>query len=136
MSNVVWISSESAWRRRLTKMWNGSMADLDFENRLERMYAQAPAMPDSDAFARRVEGRIDRSWTVRRWAIGAAGVAGVWSVSRWVIRLLLPRRLIRRRPVGVICQRAGRRSLDGARSEQPAQHPPCAPVATCAHDSP
>ena len=52
------------------------MADLDFETRLERMFAQVPAMPDSDAFARRVEGHLDRSWTVRRWAIGAAGVVG------------------------------------------------------------
>ena len=52
------------------------MADLDFENRLERMFSQAPAFPDADAFARRVEGRLDRAWTVRRWAIGAAGIAG------------------------------------------------------------
>src|SRR5688500_13559257 len=76
MSNVVWISSESAWRRRLTKLGNGSMADLDFETRLERMFAQPPTLADTDAFARRVESRLDRSWTVRRWAIGAAGLVG------------------------------------------------------------
>ncbi len=52
------------------------MADLDFETRLERMFAQPPAFADADAFARRVESRLDRSWTVRRWAIGAAGLAG------------------------------------------------------------
>jgi hypothetical protein len=52
------------------------MADLDFETRLERMFAQAPAFADADAFARRVEGHLDRAWTVRRWAIGAAGVVG------------------------------------------------------------
>ena len=52
------------------------MADLDFETRLERMFAQPPAFVDADAFARRVEGRLDRSWTVRRWAIGAAGLVG------------------------------------------------------------
>jgi hypothetical protein len=27
------------------------MADLDFEVRLERMFAQAPAVPDPDGFA-------------------------------------------------------------------------------------
>jgi hypothetical protein len=52
------------------------MADLDFETRLERMFAQPPAFADADAFARRVENRLDRSWTVRRWAIGAAGLVG------------------------------------------------------------
>jgi hypothetical protein len=52
------------------------MADLDFETRLERLFAQPPAFADSDIFARRVESRLDRSWTVRRWAIGAAGLAG------------------------------------------------------------
>ena len=52
------------------------MADLDFETRLERMFAQPPAFADSDAFARRVESHLDRAWTVRRWAIGAAGLVG------------------------------------------------------------
>jgi hypothetical protein len=52
------------------------MADLDFETRLERMFAQPPAFADADSFARRVESRLDRAWTVRRWAIGAAGLIG------------------------------------------------------------
>ena len=52
------------------------MADLDFETRLERMFAQAPAFSDADGFARRVEGHLDHSWTMRRWAIGVAGIAG------------------------------------------------------------
>ena len=52
------------------------MADLDFETRLERMFAQPPAFADADVFARRVESRLDRSWTLRRWAIGVAGLAG------------------------------------------------------------
>ena len=52
------------------------MADLDFETRLERMFAQPPAFADADQFARRVENHLDRSWTVRRWAIGAAGLIG------------------------------------------------------------
>lgn len=52
------------------------MAELDFERRLERLFAEAPAFADDDAFAQRVERRLDRGWTARRWLIGAAGVAG------------------------------------------------------------
>lgn len=52
------------------------MAELDFERRLERMLAQSPELPDSEAFALRIEGRLDRGWNVRRWVIGAAGVVG------------------------------------------------------------
>ena len=52
------------------------MADLDFETRLERMFAQPPTFADADVFARRVESRLDRSWTMRRWAIGVAGLVG------------------------------------------------------------
>lgn len=52
------------------------MAEPDFERRLERLFADAPALADADAFAQRLERRLDRGWTARRWAIGAAGVAG------------------------------------------------------------
>jgi len=52
------------------------MADIDFERRLERLFADAPEMPDARAFAERVERRLDRGWTARRWLIGAAGLAG------------------------------------------------------------
>ena len=52
------------------------MAEVDFERRLERLFADGPAMSDADAFAARVERKLDRGWTVRRWLIGAAGVAG------------------------------------------------------------
>jgi hypothetical protein len=52
------------------------MADPDFETRLIRLFAQAPEFVDSDGFAQRVESRLDRSWTVRRLLIGAAGVGG------------------------------------------------------------
>ena len=52
------------------------MADIDFERRLERLFAQAPELSDSRAFAETVERRLDRGWTARRWLIGAAGVAG------------------------------------------------------------
>lgn len=52
------------------------MAELDFERRLERFFAEAPELPDARAFAERVERRLDRGWNTRRWLIGAAGLAG------------------------------------------------------------
>ena len=52
------------------------MADPEFETRLGRLYAEAPAFADADGFARRLEGRIARAWTVRRLLIGAAGIGG------------------------------------------------------------
>lgn len=52
------------------------MAEIEFERRLERLFGEAPELPDAAAFAARVERRLDRGWTARRWLIGAAGVAG------------------------------------------------------------
>lgn len=52
------------------------MADLDFDMRLSRMFAEAPALPDGDAFAQRVEAKLERNWTMRRVLIGAAGLGG------------------------------------------------------------
>ncbi|HEY8615822.1 hypothetical protein [Phenylobacterium sp.] len=52
------------------------MVEVEFERRLERLFADAPELPDCGAFAEGVERRLDRGWTTRRWLIGAAGVAG------------------------------------------------------------
>jgi hypothetical protein len=52
------------------------MAEVDFERRLERLFAEAPELPDAGAFAERVQRRLNTGWTARRWLIGAAGVAG------------------------------------------------------------
>lgn len=52
------------------------MADLDFEMRLGRLFAEAPALVDGDQFAKRVEDRLERNWTLRRVLIGAAGLGG------------------------------------------------------------
>jgi hypothetical protein len=52
------------------------MVELDFERRLERLFADHPELPDAGAFAERVERRLDAGWTARRWLIGAAGVVG------------------------------------------------------------
>jgi hypothetical protein len=52
------------------------MAEIDFERRLERLFSEAPELPDARAFAERIERRLDRGWTARRWLIGAAGMTG------------------------------------------------------------
>lgn len=52
------------------------MAELEFERRLERMFADPPAFSDEQAFAARVERKLTRGWNLRRWTIGAAGLAG------------------------------------------------------------
>ena len=52
------------------------MAEVDFERRLERLFADAPELPDCAAFAQRIEDKLNRGWTARRWLIGAAGVIG------------------------------------------------------------
>jgi hypothetical protein len=52
------------------------MADPEFDARLLRLFADAPEFADADGFARRIEDRLDRSWTVRRLLIGAAGLGG------------------------------------------------------------
>lgn len=52
------------------------MAELDFERRLERLFAEAPAFSDERAFAESVERKLDRGWNMRRWLIVAAGLIG------------------------------------------------------------
>ena len=52
------------------------MAEIEFERRLERLFAEAPDLPDAGAFADRVERRLNAGWTARRWLIGVAGGAG------------------------------------------------------------
>ncbi|MDB5427148.1 MAG: hypothetical protein JWR47_3300 [Phenylobacterium sp.] len=52
------------------------MVEIEFERRLERLFAEAPELPDAGPFATRVERRLDAGWTARRWLIGAAGVVG------------------------------------------------------------
>ncbi|WP_304167993.1 hypothetical protein [Phenylobacterium aquaticum] len=62
------------------------MAELDFERSLERLFADAPYFPDGEAFAQRVENRLDRGWAMRGWLIGSAGVVGgVVGVSQLVM---------------------------------------------------
>ena len=52
------------------------MSDPEFEARLGRLYSEAPAFGDADGFARRIEAKLARSWTLRRLLIGMAGIVG------------------------------------------------------------
>ena len=52
------------------------MADRTFEMDLDRQFANAPILPDSEAFAWRVTQRLDRGWTFRQLVIGGLGLAG------------------------------------------------------------
>jgi hypothetical protein len=52
------------------------MSDPGFDTRLGRLYAETPAFADADVFARRIEDRLARTWTVRRTLIGLAGLIG------------------------------------------------------------
>lgn len=52
------------------------MAEASFEARLERMFAETPAMRDADLFTLQVIDRLDRGWTARRLLIGVMGAVG------------------------------------------------------------
>lgn len=68
------------------------MAEVDFERSLERMFADAPHFDDSEAFAARIERRLDRGWMVRRVAIGGAGlVGGVIGASQLILSRFVDR---------------------------------------------
>lgn len=68
------------------------MAETDFERRLERLFAEAPELPDCAAFAQGVEQKLSRGWQTRRWLIGAAGVVGgVIGASQLVLSNLFQR---------------------------------------------
>ena len=51
------------------------MAELDFERRLERMFAETPELPDAGAFADGIERKLDRGWNLRRWMIDTLAFA-------------------------------------------------------------
>jgi len=73
------------------------MVESEFERRLERLFADAPEMPDAGAFAARIESRLNAGWTARRMLIGAAGV-----VTNSMIRTDMPYADSDLVPVGMI----------------------------------
>ena len=48
----------------------------EFDPHIERLFSRAPALPDADAFARRVEQRLNTGTRFRTFALGAAGLVG------------------------------------------------------------
>jgi hypothetical protein len=50
--------------------------DPAFEMRVGRLFAEAPAFPDSPLFALEIESRLGRGWALRRTLIAAAGACG------------------------------------------------------------
>ena len=68
------------------------MAEIEFERRLERLFAATPELSDAGAFADRVALRLAAGWTARRWLIGAAGlVGGVIGASQLMVSNLFQR---------------------------------------------
>jgi hypothetical protein len=61
------------------------MAERDFEAELERMFNQPPAFADNEAFARRVNSRLDKSWRLRVFGLATAGgVGGLIAISQTI----------------------------------------------------
>jgi hypothetical protein len=68
------------------------MAELEFEAKLDRMFAQAPHFPDAAIFALKVDHRLERGWTLRRTLIGGLGlVGGMFGVAQVVSSGLIDR---------------------------------------------
>jgi len=68
------------------------MAEMEVERAIERLFARTPDMADADAFAERVQRRLDRGWAARRVLIGAAGmVGGVIGASQLIMSNLFSR---------------------------------------------
>jgi hypothetical protein len=70
------------------------MAEAEFERRLERLFTGAPEFSDGEAFAARVERRLDRGWTARRWLIGVAGGAGGIIAASQIVMSNLAERVV------------------------------------------
>ena len=68
------------------------MAEMEVERAIERLFARTPEMADADAFAGRVQRRLDRGWAAGRVLIGAAGmVGGVIGASQLIMSNLFSR---------------------------------------------
>jgi hypothetical protein len=68
------------------------MAELEFEARLDRLFAQAPVFADAAIFALQVDHKLERGWNVRRLLIGGLGlVGGLFGVAQVVSTGVLSR---------------------------------------------
>ena len=55
---------------------DGSMAEFEFESRLDKLFSETPAFNDAAPFAVRVQSKLNRRWVNRGVVIGAFGVIG------------------------------------------------------------
>jgi hypothetical protein len=55
---------------------DGSMAEFEFESRLDKMFGEAQAFDDATPFAVRVQSKLNRRWLTRGLVIGTFGVIG------------------------------------------------------------
>jgi hypothetical protein len=79
------------------------MAERSFEADLERLFNDAPAMADQDAFVGRITSALDRGWGFRRLLIGGLGLAGGLVGGMQVLRFGLFDRLVAiRDPAGLL----------------------------------
>lgn len=67
------------------------MAEREFEAELERMFNQPPVFDgkdgfaDNDAFARRVNAKLNKSWRLRAFGLATAGaVGGLIAISQTI----------------------------------------------------
>ena len=61
------------------------MAEREFEAELERMFNQPPAFADNEAFARRVNSKLNKAWRLRAVGIATAGaVGGLIAISQTI----------------------------------------------------
>lgn len=65
------------------------MSADEFDPAVERLFAQAPAFSDSEAFAAGVEGRLARGARLRTLTLGLAGVVGGVVAVREVLTINL-----------------------------------------------
>jgi hypothetical protein len=81
------------------------MAEPSFDAELERLFAEAPAIADQDAFVARVTSALDRDWAFRRLVIGGLGLAGGLIGGAQVLRFgLLGRILAVRDPAHALAE--------------------------------
>src|SRR5436190_23063310 len=90
MSNVVWINFADAWRRARPQPGAAVMVEDGFELDVERLFAEAPAMADDEAFVAAVSARTARRRRMARaihtTALAAGGLIAVLELSQPSLR--------------------------------------------------
>ena len=68
------------------------MPEVEFERRIEGLFAEGADFSDSEDFSDRVERRLNQAWLIQRCLIGGAGLAGgLIAVSQLMVGSLFRR---------------------------------------------